>query len=168
MYLWVERKPPKDLRQILAAVAEGPFLVIKIDNGTLVIEKADRSIWKVSNSRFVLAPRQATNAEVEKIPELLMAAEIYLSFQTKGTYNLRGRSGSNAKEGSFERKSQVDAMRHKEAKVVLPADNRDDKVEQADKHETEEYVIEKMTDYKISDERHRYAKKDDRLYLIRW
>ena len=48
VFLQVERENPKDHRQKLEPIAECPFLVTKIDKNTVVIERSDRLVEKVS------------------------------------------------------------------------------------------------------------------------
>ena len=73
VFLWVELKNSKDHRHNIAPIAEGPFLVTKKDKNTVVIERSDRSVEKVSRSRVVLAPKPKTKEEVKEIlrPEQL-------------------------------------------------------------------------------------------------
>ena len=66
VFLRVEQKNQKDYRHKLAPIAEGPFLVIKTDKNTVVIERSHRSVEKVSRSRVVLATKPKTKEEVDQ------------------------------------------------------------------------------------------------------
>ncbi len=67
VFLRVERRSEKDVRHKLAAVAEGPFRVVEVKDSTVVIEKPDRSVERVSRDRVVLAPARQPPATVQKI-----------------------------------------------------------------------------------------------------
>ena len=56
----------REHRHKLAAVAEGPYRVIEAKDTTVVIEKDDRSVERVSRSRVVLAPKPRTLDEVQR------------------------------------------------------------------------------------------------------
>ena len=59
-------KNPKNHRHKLAPIAKGPYLVTKTDKNTVVIERSNRSVEKVSRSRVVFAPKQKMKEEVHK------------------------------------------------------------------------------------------------------
>lgn len=67
VFLRVERNNQDDHRNKLAPVAEVPFKVTKTDEKTIVIEKPDRSVERVSRARVVLAPHHHTVQEVSNI-----------------------------------------------------------------------------------------------------
>lgn len=69
--------------------------------------------------------------------EPIKAAYIKLVAQAKETNNLRDLLRSNAKGTNFERTSQVDSSRDKEAEVDLLVDDLDGKVESTDDDKTE-------------------------------
>ena len=90
VYLRVERKDPTEHRHKLAAIAEGPYRVTKADDATVVIERPDRSVEKVSRSRVVLAPKPTTDEEMKEILKPPMAADKEDDYPTKEVTNLKG------------------------------------------------------------------------------
>lgn len=66
----------------------------------------------------MLAPWQATDAEVEKALEPLKETRINLGFPTRVTESSRDLSGNDAKGGRVEMKNDVDGTRHGEAEVA--------------------------------------------------
>ena len=65
VYLRVERRDEREHRHKLAAVAEGPYRVIETKENTVVIERQDKSVERVSRSRVVLAPQPRTVMEIQ-------------------------------------------------------------------------------------------------------
>ena len=66
VYLRVERRDENETRHKLAAVAEGPYKVLEATRRTVVIERPDHSVEKVSRDRVTLAPRPRTVDEVRE------------------------------------------------------------------------------------------------------
>ena len=48
VFLRVERKNPKDHRHNLALIVDGPYFVTKTDRNTVVLERSDHLVEKVS------------------------------------------------------------------------------------------------------------------------
>ena len=69
VYLRKERRDEREHRHKFAAVADGPFKVIKATRQTVVIERTDKSVERVSRdrdlSRVVLAPDPRSLDEVQ-------------------------------------------------------------------------------------------------------
>ncbi len=65
VFLRVERRSEKDVRHKLAAVADGPFKVIEVDTKTVVIEKPDKTVERVSRDRVVLAPERRSSEQIK-------------------------------------------------------------------------------------------------------
>ena len=67
VYLRIERRDDKLTRHKLAPVAEGPYQVIQSTGNTVVIERPDSSVERVSRDRVVLAPQPRTQAEIQDV-----------------------------------------------------------------------------------------------------
>lgn len=61
-FLHVERNNAKDHHHKLAQVADGPFKITKADDKTVVIERPERSVERISSARVFLAQK----AKIEK------------------------------------------------------------------------------------------------------
>lgn len=75
VFLPVKRKSAKEHHHKLAPVAEGPFKVTKADNKTVVIQRSDRSVERVSRTRVVLDSKAMSKKDFE---DIVKPAEEYL------------------------------------------------------------------------------------------
>ena len=62
----VERRDESLTRHKLAAVAEGPLKVITATRKTIVIERPDKKVERVSRDRVTLAPSQRTAEGIQE------------------------------------------------------------------------------------------------------
>ncbi len=76
IYLRVERRDENETRHKLAAVAEGPFKVISSTRHTVVIERPDQTVERVSRDRVTLAPRPQKPEEIQQIVRPMTDQEI--------------------------------------------------------------------------------------------
>ena len=67
VFLRVERRDETMTRHKLAPLAEGPFKVVDVTGKTVVIERPDFSVERVSRDRVVLAPRPRTLPEIQNV-----------------------------------------------------------------------------------------------------
>jgi len=155
VFLRVERKNPKDHRHKLAPIAEGPFLVTKTDKNTVVIERSDRSVEKVSRSRVVLAPKPKTKEEVK---EILRPEQLPVDGQpTTEAINLEEVS----RKVAATKPATNDQQPRRDAASQMQAEKSGD--------ETEEFVIDSIVAHKVNkSRRHRLARKGETLFRIRW
>ena len=67
VYLRVERRDENEHRHKLAAVAEGPFKVLETKGKTVVIERKDNTVERVSRDRVVHAPKPKTVKQLQEV-----------------------------------------------------------------------------------------------------
>ena len=145
VFLRVERKNPKDHRHKLAPVAEGPFQVTKVDGNTVNIEKAVRSVETVSRSRVVLAPKPASEDEVEKFLKPIDLPEEIASEKS----NMNDIVASNDKEDN-ETAKQTEGI---DAKTPEATQEGQTKKNDDEENETEEHVMDSIVDDKVNKSR---------------
>ena len=135
----------------------------KVDDATVVIERPDRSVEKVSRSRVVLAPTPTTEEEMKEILKPTMAKDKEDDYPTKKVTNLKGMVDVDGNEVNKEKRTRT-----QDENELIP-NERNDETEKEDEHPTEEFVIHKIIDHKINrSRRHRYAKAGEPLYRVRW
>ena len=133
----------------------------KVDGNTVTIEKADRSVETVSRSRVVLAPKPASEEEVEKLLKPIDLPEEIASEQT----NLNDIVAGNDKDDN-EVAKQTEGI---DAETTNATQEEQTKKNDAEENETEEHVMDSIVDDKVNkSRRHRYAKYGETLYRVRW
>lgn len=74
------RKIEEDHQHELSSVAEGPFKVTKVEDKTVVIERPELSIQRVSRPEKVLEPKKSTVKEVNDILKPLPTTRDYFRY----------------------------------------------------------------------------------------
>lgn len=61
VYLRVEKRDEAKTRHKLAAIAVGPYPVLRVLGNTVVIERLDRSVGCVKGDQVTLSPQEGTS-----------------------------------------------------------------------------------------------------------
>ena len=165
VYLRVERKNAADHRHKLAPVAEGPFRVTKTTGNTVVIERADRSVERVSRSRVVLAPKPLTEAEMEQTLQPTLVDNT-LEYPTSADTNrldiTKPTSDTNVSSETRQAAAATNGQEIQSPPTVKDQNNQTN-------DGTTEFVIDKIVEHQVNkSRRHRYAKHGETLYRVRW
>ena len=160
VFLRVERKNLHDHRHKLAAVAEGPFRVKEAKDDTVVIEKPDRTVERVSRSRVVLAPKPATVREVDAILRPIPNAELDKDYPKSEEENRLDLTTPVPSKGP---NKPVTPVLKETPKTPTP------EVVEENEVPTEEFVIDDIISHMVNkSRRHQYANKGETLYRVRW
>ena len=139
MYLRVERKVYTETRHKLAPIAEGPFPVKKVDkeNKTVLLERPDKTVEKVSRSRVVLDPKGPSSEELLEATRPMTINEVIADFPAPEQDNLRPIRTDEPDDESNEAITQSDEAEQEEPSNIPEEDQASD---------TEEFTIEKVVD----------------------
>ena len=195
VFLRVERRDEREHRHKLAAVADGPYKVNSTHGGTVVIQRPDNSVERVSRSRVVLAPQPRTVNEIQNAIRPLTDEEVIPDTfpmedgttndgtpvnETRATQVANQANSTPVEDEQHTTQGNGDDIQQ-EPGPNMDQDNMDhtplngEHVTQTGidttrpQPESKQYVIDKIIDHgENDDENHEYAKVGQTLYRVRW
>ena len=127
---------------------------------TVVIEKLDRTVERVSRSRVVLAPKPATVREVDAILRPILNAELDKDYPKSEEENRLDLTTPVPSKGP---NKPVTPVLKETPKTPTP------EVVEENEVPTEEFVIDDIISHMVNkSRRHQYANKGETLYRVRW
>lgn len=141
VYLRVEKRDENQTRHKLAAVAEGPYPVQSIHDNTVVIQRPDNSVERVSKDRVTLAPKQMDAKETQSRVSPMTVEELQPhEYPVDTQVNLKDVVTSRAQAGMQEDNAAHDGVIHESSERVDTRDTppTDTTIEHADKRLNDE------------------------------
>ena len=187
VYLRVERRDETQTRHKLAAVAEGPFTVISAKGNTVLIERNDKTVERVSRDRVTLAPPKRTAEEIQEVVRPLTDLELEPDeYPVSEQVNNRDKPADAGEIRSKTRQRPVvnevnndlqpsrdgiEEARDQEASQdeELEAQDEEGDRQQSEDPGEQEYVMERIISHGINrDTNHPSAKVGEMTYRVRW
>lgn len=170
VYLRVERRNEDEHRHKLAAVAEGPYPVLDVKGKTVVIQRRDNTVERVSRDRVINAPAPRTAEEIERITRPMAAGELTPSaFPSSEELNARDISTASRPPGSS---TNVQSVAHeREGPPPSPGSIPEQPPSKGatEAEEPQEFVMERIIGHgRNEDTEHPSAQVGETTYRIRW
>ena len=177
VYLRVERRDENEHRHKLAAVAEGPFKVMETHDKTVVIERNDKTIERVSRDRVALAPTPKTLEELQNVVRPMTDEELTPdAYPTSEKSNLCDLSKNQSPTDTTvqqritrSRSKELLAARDRSTTDPTVQTQQNDNERSSTNGDPSEYVIDRIVSHGINDDAdHPSADVGETTYRIRW
>ena len=175
VYLRVERRDENEHRHKLAAVAQGPYKVIETKGKTVVIEREDNTVERVSRDRVVLAPKPRTVQEIQQavrpMTDEQLTQNAYPVSQKTNLQDINeppeGTNLNTNRRRTRSRTKELEASRNLSDNTEETVNQPIQEAEGSDKDE--EFVIDKIISHGINeDPDHPSATVGETTYQVRW
>ncbi len=170
VYLRKERRDESEHRHKLATLAEGPFKVKSATRQTVVIERTDGTLERVSRDRVTIAPDIRDGATIQETIRPMTDDEIVpKEFPTGESENLRDIPRGTVVRQS-DRTSKDETWKPSPAEEApSPTGAHSQPLEEPTGVEDQEYVMERIISHrKNTDPNHSTAKVGEMTYRVRW
>ena len=159
----------------MAALAEGPFKVLETKGKTVVIEREDKTIERVSRDRVVYAPKPRTVQEIQQAVQPLTDEQLAKDgYPVKQKTNLKDivqpSKQTDTTVGRRITRSRAKELERLNSRTQHTEESVDPSLENTERStEDQEYVIERVVSHGINeDPDHPTASVGETTYQVRW